>query len=241
MLNFDLIPESASTFATRVDPLFYFLCLLSTVLTVGIFAALGYFAWKYRYKEGEDRPSEPLESFALEITWTIIPTILFLAIFVWGAVLYFDYLKEPEGGLEIDVVAKQWMWKIQHSNGMREVNELHVPVGQPVILTMASQDVLHDFYVPAFRVKADVVPGRFSKLWFEPTKVGEYHLFCAEYCGTEHSLMGGTVYVMEPADFAEWLAGGGRCSLLRRRGRHFLRCADASRVIRVKAIRGGRI
>jgi len=212
MPNFDIIPESASTFATKVDPLFYFLCVLSTFLAVGIFAALGYFAWKYRYREGDDRQSVSLEAPALEITWTVLPTIIFLGIFWWGAVLYLDYLKVPEGSLEVDIVAKQWMWKIQHSNGMREVNELHIPVGEPIVLSMSSQDVLHDFYVPAFRVKADIVPGRFSKLWYEPTKVGDYHLFCAEYCGTEHSLMGGTVYVMEPEDYAEWLAGGPKVS-----------------------------
>ena len=131
-----------------------------------------------------------------------------MAVFVCVRVLYFDYRILAPVALEVDGTAKQWMRKIQHSNGLREVNELHVPVGQPVVLTMTSQDVLHDFYVPAFRVKADVLPGRFTTLWFEATKTGAYHLFCAEYCGTEHSLMGGTVYVMEPEKYMEWLAGG---------------------------------
>lgn len=208
MLNFDLIPVQASTFAEKVDPLYYLLTIMSVISTVLIFAILGYLAYRYRYIEGENRLSKPFESFALEITWTIVPGIIFIAFFVWGAQLYFDYLKVPPGALEVDVIAKQWMWKVQHSNGLREVNELHVPVGQPVVLTMSSQDVLHDFYVPAFRVKADVIPGRFTTLWFEATKTGAYHLFCAEYCGTEHSLMGGTVYVMEPEKYMEWLAGG---------------------------------
>lgn len=208
MLNFDLIPEQASTFAEKVDPLYYLLTILSVISTVLIFAIMGYLAYRYRYKEGENRLSKPFESLALEITWTIVPGIVFMGFFVWGAVLYFDYLKVPPGAMEVDVIAKQWMWKIQHSNGLREVNELHVPVDQPVVLTMTSQDVIHDFYVPAFRVKADVLPGRFTTLWFEATKTGAYHLFCAEYCGTEHSLMGGTVYVMEPEEYMEWLAGG---------------------------------
>lgn len=207
-MNFDLIPEQASTFAAKVDPLFYFLCILTFFGTnIVFFLAIG-LAWKFRYKEGEDRHSESLENPMLEIGWTIGPTILFLGIFVWGLILYFDYLKAPEGALEIDVVGKQWMWKIQHPDGVTEVNTLHVPVDQPVRLTMTSQDVLHDFYVPAFRVKHDVLPGRYSTLWFEATKTGTYHLFCAEYCGTEHSLMGGKVIVMEPGEYIQWLQGG---------------------------------
>lgn len=213
MLNFDLIPEQASTFAEKVDPLFYFLCAL-TIVGVGVvfFLVVG-LAWKFRAGNADERPSESLESPLLEIAWTVGPTILFLGIFAWALVLYFDYLKEPEGALEIDVVGKQWMWKIQHPDGQTEVNSLHIPIGQPVRLTMTSQDVLHDFYVPAFRVKQDVLPGgRYTKLWFEATKTGTYHLFCAEYCGTEHSLMGGKVYAMEPEDYIEWLQGGPKMS-----------------------------
>lgn len=207
MLNFDLIPVQASTFAERVDPLYYVLWAVTIVVLLIIFGSIAYSASKYRFIEGQARKSRPLHSPVMEVIWTVIPTILFLASFVWGLVLFVDYLKVPEGALPIEVVAKRWMWKIQHPNGKREVNELHVPIGIPVELTMISQDVLHDFYVPAFRVKQDVLPGRFTTLWFEATKVGEYHLFCAEYCGTEHSLMGGTVYTMEPDDYAEWLEG----------------------------------
>ena len=205
---FDIIPEQASTFAVRVDPLYYFMCILSFVITAGVFVALIYLSARYRRIEGRERESKPLESVLLEITWTIVPAIVLVAIFVWGAKLYSDYQRAPEGAMQIDVVAKQWMWKIQHPNGVREVNNLHIPVGRPIRLNMTSQDVLHDFYVPAFRVKNDVIPGRFSSLWFEPTKVGTYRLFCAEYCGTSHSQMGGEVTVMEEADYVEWLAGG---------------------------------
>ena len=207
-----IFPEQASTFATRVDPMYYFLVIFSAVVCIGIGGLIIYFAVRYRKIEGENRPSKALHSIALELTWTVIPGIGGIAIFAWGALLYNDFANAPEGALEIDVVGKQWMWKVQHANGMREVNDLHVPVGRPVKITMTSQDVLHDYYIPAFRVKHDVVPGRFTSMWFEATKTGEYHLFCAEYCGTEHSLMGGTVYVMEPEDYAQWLEGGPKTS-----------------------------
>lgn len=207
-LNFDIFPEQASTFAEKVDPLFYFLTVVSLAGTTIIVLAILILGVKFRKKKGENRKSEPLENVWLEITWTIIPAFFFLAVFVWGAKLYADYLNPPDNAMQIDIVGKQWMWKAQHSNGMREVNSLHVPVGRPVILNMSSQDVVHSFYLPAMRVKQDVIPGRFTYLWFEATKVGEYHLFCAEYCGTEHSYMRGTVTVMEEDDYVEWLAGG---------------------------------
>lgn len=212
MQIFDIIPEQASTYAESVDLLFYFLVAVAVVMVTAIFSAVAFLAYRYRYVKGSDRRSHSLESAALEVTWTVIPTVGFLAVFVWGLFLYLDYAKPPVGALEIDVVAKQWMWKIQHPDGRREVNELHIPVGRPIQLTMISQDVIHDFFVPAFRVKQDVLPGRYTKLWFEPTKVGEYHLFCAEYCGTNHSRMGGTVYVMEPEHYVQWLGGGPRKS-----------------------------
>lgn len=205
---FDLIPEQASTYAERVDPLYYFLVILSVAITVGVFIALTYLGIRYKRVDGEERESVPLENPLLEIIWTIIPAIALVAIFAWGAKLYADYTLAPETSMQIDVVGKQWMWKIQHPSGMREVNNLHIPVGRPIRLNMTSQDVLHDFYLPAFRVKNDVIPGRFTSLWFEATKVGTYKIFCAEYCGTEHSLMGGEVTVMEPEDYIEWLAGG---------------------------------
>jgi cytochrome c oxidase subunit 2 len=130
-----------------------------------------------------------------------------MVMFLWGAALYVTNSTPPPGALEIYVVGKQWMWKIQHPEGQREINELHLPIGQPVKLIMASQDVIHSFYVPAFRVKQDVIPGRFSTMWFQPTRTGTYHLFCAEYCGNQHSGMVGRVVVMEPADYQTWLSG----------------------------------
>jgi cytochrome c oxidase subunit 2 len=144
----------------------------------------------------------------LEITWSVIPLMITMVLFVWGASVFFAMSRPPEETLNVYVVGKQWMWKFQHLDGQREINELHVPVGRPVKLIMTSEDVIHDVFVPAFRVKADVLPGRYTNIWFEPTKPGTYHLFCAEYCGTRHSGMTGQVVVMEPNDYQNWLSGG---------------------------------
>ena len=134
--------------------------------------------------------------------------MLALGVFVWATVLYFHLITPPPNAMEMYVVGKQWMWKLQHPEGKKEINELHVPLGESVRLTMTSEDVLHSFYIPAFRVKKDVVPGRYTNLWFKATQVGSYHLFCAEFCGTEHSRMIGTVHVLEPQDYEAWLTGG---------------------------------
>src|SRR5581483_2652199 len=142
------------------------------------------------------------------MTWTAIPLFISFGLFTWGAMAYFDIERAPKNALRIDVVGKQWMWKLQHAEGKREIDELHVPVGQTVLLTMTSQDVIHSFYVPAFRVKQDVLPGRYTTEWFKPTRTGEYHLFCAEFCGTEHSGMIGRVVVMEPNAYEQWLTTG---------------------------------
>jgi cytochrome c oxidase subunit II len=208
MNYFQIIPEQASTIAMRIDVYFYMLVVLCSVLTIGIFTAMIFIAIKFRKIEGEDRPSVPLENMALELTWTIAPVFILLGLFAWGTWIYADYLNEPEGGVEIDIVGKQWMWKVQHANGMREVNDLHVPVNTPIKITLTSQDVLHDYYIPVMRVKQDVVPGRYTSLWFEANKTGEFHIFCAEYCGTEHSYMTGKLTVMTEEDYALWLEGG---------------------------------
>ncbi len=148
----------------------------------------------------------------LELGWSLIPFFIFIGIFVWASIVFFHIVRAPDQTLEIYSTGKRWMWRFQHVDGQREINELHVPLGRPVRVIFTSEDVLHDLFIPAFRVKADAVPGRYSAIWFEATKVGEYHLFCAEYCGTKHSGMIGTVYVMEPADYQAWLAGGGSIS-----------------------------
>lgn len=202
-----LFPEQASTFAWQVDALYFYLIAISAFFTVGIVAGIIFFFVKYREKEKYATGAEIHGSVALETVWSIIPFIISMTIFLGGAIIYFNQYRPPADTTEIYVVGKQWMWKIQHGTGQREINELHVPVGRKIKLTMTTEDVLHDFYIPAFRTKMDVIPGRYTTLWFEATKPGKYHLFCAEYCGLNHSGMGGYVYVMEQRDFDNWLSG----------------------------------
>lgn len=209
MQSAPFIPEEASTVAGSVDALYFYLVGIAAFFSLLIAGLIVYFAIRYRRRSASEVPhgKEP-DGLKLELLWTIIPFIITMTIFVWGASVYFTIYRPPTEGLDIYVVAKQWMWRFQHADGQREINDLHVPVGQRIRLTMASEDVIHSFYVPAFRIKYDVVPGRYTYGWFEATKPGRYHLFCAEYCGTNHALMGGWVVVMEPADYQAWLAGG---------------------------------
>jgi cytochrome c oxidase subunit 2 len=199
-----LFPESASSVSGGVDQLYFFLVAVSAFFAILIFALVAYFALRYRRREGV-AARQIHGSTRLELLWTVIPFILVMVMFGWGAGLYYRNSRTPQGAMEIYVVGKQWMWKLQHPEGPREINELHVPVGVPVRLIMTSEDVIHSFYVPAFRIKQDALPGRFTSQWFRATKPGQYHLFCAEYCGTEHSGMIGSVHAMEPADYQEWL------------------------------------
>jgi cytochrome c oxidase subunit 2 len=204
--NFPLWPDRASTIAGNVDALYIFLLVLSGLMCVLIYALILYFAARYRKRPGH--VAEQIEgSTPLELTWSIIPMGIFLVIFFWGAVIYFQERTPPRGATEVYVVAKQWMWKLQHEDGQREINELHVPVGRDIKMIMTSQDVIHSFYVPAFRIKQDVLPGRYTTAWFHATKPGTYHLFCAEYCGTQHSGMIGQVVVMDLAQYEAWLSG----------------------------------
>jgi cytochrome c oxidase subunit 2 len=166
-----------------------------------------FFVIRYRRRTPYEIPRPLAGSHKLETLWSVIPFLIAMTMFAWGARVYFEQYHPPENAIEIYVVGKQWMWKIQHSTGQREINELHVPVGRKVKLIMTSEDAIHDFFVPAFRMKADVIPGRYTSQWFEATKPGTYHLFCAEYCGMNHSGMIGSVVVMEPREFDNWLSG----------------------------------
>jgi len=206
--GFQLFPDQASTMAGQVDALYFFLIAVSVFFSVLIFFLIYLFAVRYRRRSEEEVPKEIPGLLKLELVWSIIPLLLTMVAFAWGASLYFDGYNPPDNALEIYVVGKQWMWHIQHPTGQREINELHVPMGQPIKLTMTTEDVIHSFYIPAFRMKKDVVPGRYTTMWFEATKPGQYHLFCAEYCGTKHSEMIGKVVVQEPADYQNWLSGG---------------------------------
>jgi len=193
--------------AGNVDALYIFLLIVSGLMTLLIFTTVIYFAARYRHRQGV--PAEQIEgSNKLEITWTTIPFLVFIAIFFWSATIYFKARTPPRDSTEVYVVAKQWMWKIEHAEGQREINELHVPVGRDVKLILTSQDVIHSFFVPAFRMKQDVLPGRYTIAWFRATKPGTYHLFCSQYCGTQHSGMIGNVVVMEPAQYEAWMSGG---------------------------------
>ena len=201
-------PEQASSIARSVDELYFFLTAVTLFFTALIFSVIFYFMIKYRRRSPGERPKAIEGSFPLEVLWTAIPTVIVAVIFVWGSTLYFRNAEPPKGSMEIFVTGKQWMWKVEHPEGQREINELHVPLGRPVKLTMTSEDVIHDFFVPAFRVKKDVLPGRFTSLWFEATKVGTFHLFCAQYCGAFHAGMIGSIVVQEPDEYERWLAGG---------------------------------
>ena len=201
-------PDQASSYASDADNLYSFLWTLTIIFGLGLVMAIFYFAVKYRRRSPNEVGHPVAGAISLELTWTIIPFLISMGIFVWGTELYFKIYRPPANAKEVYVVGKQWMWKIQHTEGQREIDELHVPVGTRIKLVMTTEDVIHSFYIPAFRMKLDVVPGRYSMVWFEPTQVGRYELFCAEYCGTSHSGMIGSVYVMEPADYQAWLAGG---------------------------------
>lgn len=202
-----LFPDSASNFAPSVDILYLALIALCGAVAFGIMIVALAFCIRYRRGSNASRKTPLGSQTPIEVTWTVIPFFIFLGLFFWAAELFFAMSRPPKNATEIYVVGKQWMWKVQHPDGRREINELHIPVGRPVKLILSSQDVIHDFFVPDFRTKQDVVPGRYTTEWFTPTKTGRYHIFCSQYCGTDHSKMIGWVYVMEPAEHAKWLAG----------------------------------
>jgi cytochrome c oxidase subunit 2 len=206
--NFPLFPQQASVQASQVDGIYFFMLAVTAFFSLLIAGLVVLFAVRYRRRH-EDEVGVPIHgSLALELLWTVVPFLITMVMFAWGAKVFFDLYRAPAGAMEVYVVGKQWMWKVQHMGGQREINELHVPIGRPVKLIMGSEDVLHSYYIPAFRVKADVIPGRYNMLWFTASKPGRYHLFCAEYCGTKHSGMIGTIVAMEPAEFQAWVGGG---------------------------------
>jgi cytochrome c oxidase subunit 2 len=205
MTNFALFPPEASKIAPQMDALYFFMVLVSLIgLTIVVLLIV---AFSILYSKKRHPVAEQVEgSTLLEATWTIIPLGLFLMMFVWGALIYFRVFTPPANAMNIYVVGKQWMWKAEHPGGQHEINALHIPVGRPVQLTLISQDVFHSFSIPAFRVKREAIPGRYTTVWFEATTPGTYHLFCTQYCGTNHSAMIGDIVVMTPEDFKRWLA-----------------------------------
>ena len=211
--DFPLWPDQASTMARHTDALYIMLVSVTGTVSVLIFITIFVLAIIYRRRPDNELAEEQEPPKALEATWIIIPFIFFMGTFLWGSWLYFRLARVPDHALDIYATGKQWMWKFQHQTGQREINTLHVPVGRPVRVTMASEDVIHSLFFPAFRTKADVLPNRYRTLWFQATRTGRYHIFCAEYCGTQHSGMIGWVEVMEPTDYQKWLAGGSEGSL----------------------------
>jgi cytochrome c oxidase subunit 2 len=214
--GFTLFPEQASSFAADVDALYFFVIAVSAFFALVVAVLVIYFGVKYRRRHEGEAGARIEGNLPLELLWSVIPTIISMVMFGWGASVYYHLRRTPDEALQVYAVGKQWMWKFQHLEGQREINELHVPVGRPVKVTMTSEDVLHSLYFPAFRQKMDVIPGRYTTLWFEATKVGTYHIFCAEYCGTNHSRMIGQVVVLAPTAYQSWLATGGEGSLAQR-------------------------
>ncbi|MDD5328613.1 MAG: cytochrome c oxidase subunit II [Sulfuricella sp.] len=223
MEHLPFFPERASSIAAEVDDLYFSWLGLSGLVLAAVAVVIVVFAVKYRAGSQADRgiPDRAAHERAthwIEIAWMAIPLAIFLAMYVWAAAVYLKHATVPADALPIYVVGKQWMWHVRHPGGRREIDELHVPVGRPVELVMTSQDVIHSFSLPAFRVKQDVLPGRYTTLWFEATRAGEYRLFCTQYCGTAHSRMIGRVVAMEPAAFARWLSGGNQAGTMAARG-----------------------
>jgi cytochrome c oxidase subunit 2 len=223
-----LFPEQASTLAPQVDNLYFFILAVTAFFAILVVILVTFFAVKYRDDTGQKVGAPITGSVPLEIVWSIIPFIIAMMIFVYATVVYFNIVRPPAETLEIYSTGKRWMWRFQHIDGQSEINDLHVPKGRAVKITFTSEDVVHSLYIPAFRVKADAIPGRYSSIWFTGTKAGQYHLFCAEYCGTKHSGMIGTVTVMEPDDYQEWLSGGGGLSMTARGEQLFQQLACAS-------------
>ena len=217
-----LLPQ-ASSFGRGIDSVFWVITAICLGYALAVGFALTLFVTRYKQGNRVNRVLPAHEGIALELLWTVIPLVMSLGIFLFSTVIYFQTVRAPRDATEIFVVGKQWMWKIQHPNGRWEMNEIHIPVGHPVKLTMISEDVIHDFGLPAFRLNMDVVPGRYTQEWFNPTRVGRYHIFCAQYCGTNHAIMGGYVTVMEPDDFEKWMQTGNVAASLASQGETLFR------------------
>jgi cytochrome c oxidase subunit II len=244
MWNFPLFPDQAAETAWEVDSVAFYEFAVAAFFTALIFLFIVTLATRYRRGAKVSRTDPPLHSRVMEVLWIGVPFLLETVMFIWAAFLFHRMYKPPGDAMEVYVVGKQWMWKTQHYEGRSEINELHVPLGQAVKLTMTSEDVIHSFYIPAFRIKQDVLPGRYTTMWFRPTKVGRYHLFCAEYCGTNHSGMVGSVEVMEPSEFQQWLTRAGTGPSMAEQGErlfvqyHCAGCHRGSQVVNAPRLEG---
>ena len=243
-MEFPIFPTSASSTAHQTDFLYFALVALTAFFMLIIFAPMLYWIFKYRRGRKVDRRMPKVPSAAIEITWTVLPLAIAMGLFVWSSRVYFDIQRPPAAGMEIMVVGKQWMWKIQHPEGNSEINQLHVPVDRTVKIVLTSQDVIHNFYLPAFRVKKDAIPGRYTTEWFHATKPGVYHIFCGEYCGMDHAKMVGSVVVMKAAEYQDWLTTAAPGETLAERGGRLFRdlgcsgCHLGSSVARAPRLQG---
>jgi cytochrome c oxidase subunit 2 len=243
-MNFPIFPPQGSAFAHQVDHLYFALIVFSAAMILLVVLPIIYFLFKYRRGKKTNRRELRLPETVIEITWITIPLLLMVGLYAWGADLYFHEQRPPSDALEINVIGKQWMWKTQHPEGNREINQLHVPLGRTIRLNLASQDVIHSFFLPAFRIKKDVIPGYYTTEWFQATKLGTFHIFCAEYCGTHHSGMIGNVIVMDPAEYERWLASGRPTTSLVQAGEKRFRelgcsgCHMGSSVVRAPPLEG---
>jgi cytochrome c oxidase subunit 2 len=224
------LPEQASTVAPQVDALFHAVAGVTLAVALAVFVIVIVFVVRYRAgAKREAAPDVPTRTRTrMEIAWSVTPFVLFVAAFVWASRLYVERAQPPADATDVFIVAKQWVWTAQHHTGQREIGALHLAAGQPTRLVMTSQDAIHSFFVPAFRVKQDVLPGRYTELWFTPTTPGRYHLFCAEYCGTDHARMGGEVVVLAPSEFEQWLAAHATASDMAARGEALFRAYGCS-------------
>ncbi len=213
-----LFPAEASTFAPHSDALFYALLIITGTIAAVVAIIIVTFAIKYRAGSKVNREFSRRPRIDIEVTWIVLPLLILIAVFFWSSDVFSTLYKPPQQMVSIYVIGKQWMWKIEHQNGTREINQLHVPLGMPIQLILTSQDVIHSFYVPAFRIKQDVLPGRYTNLWFTATQIGNFSLFCAEFCGTDHAQMGGNVIVLAPAEYGKWLNRSGANLNLSQRG-----------------------
>jgi cytochrome c oxidase subunit 2 len=249
MNSSSFFPDRASTIAGPIDNLYFAWLALSGVVALAVFVIIVVFAVRYRKGSAANRGlGDPVERERkmrhIEIVWTVVPLMLFLAMFAWSSMVYYDSITVPRGALPIYVVAKQWMWHAEHPGGEREINELHVPTDRPVVLVMTSQDVIHSLSIPGFRIKQDVLPGRYTTLWFTANRPGEYHLFCTQYCGTSHSHMVGRVIVMEPSAFEGWLSAHASVPTMAARGAQRYRqlgcngCHGAEATVRAPKLEG---
>jgi len=244
MRDFPWWPGAASSYAPEVDHLFIALLIVTALVLALVFGLMLVFAVRYRRGSDADRDHRVKKSWRWEVSWTTATFIAFLGLFYWGADLYRRLYHPPSGATELFVLGKQWMWKVEHPEGQSEIDELHLPVGRPVRLLMTSQDVIHSFFLPAFRVKRDVLPGRYESLWFEPTQTGEFPILCAEFCGLDHSHMRGRVIVMKEEDFAAWLEAQPPAETLARAGAALFRelgcsgCHDGRGTVRAPRLDG---